>query len=254
MPNAIFTRASTKANNIAEKNPEVLKPSISLSTSKTINTVMIKENSPNVRMVIGKASIRKSVPIVAFAKAIKTPAIIALKKPFTDTPGIRNAAIATAAPINKISIINLMFYNFNTICLISFLVVFLISCQSAAPKQGNGTIYFELNKGSSKIVLKGIDHNIIQSMRNDSLGQAELQSVYSVYPQSANEELIGLEKPFPGKIDVEADRLVFTPDSAFAKGQIYRAEFRAPEFYDPTDVIGKSLPGKEDVKSEEFKF
>ena len=74
---------------IAEKNPLVWKLVIRLSTNKTINTVIIKDISPSVRKLIGKVNNLKIVPMVAFARAISTPAIIALQKFATSTPGIR---------------------------------------------------------------------------------------------------------------------------------------------------------------------
>ena len=62
--------------------------------------------NPKVKKLIGKVSILKRKPIVAFAKAIKIPAIIADKNPSTCTPGIKKAASTTAKPINRISIIS----------------------------------------------------------------------------------------------------------------------------------------------------
>lgn len=98
--------ASTNAKIIAEKKPEVLKSSIKLSTNKTIKTVMMKDINPKVKKLIGNVSTLRIRPIVAFANAINTPAIIADKNPSTCTPGIRKAAKTTAKPINRISIIS----------------------------------------------------------------------------------------------------------------------------------------------------
>ena len=63
----------------AAKNPVVLKPVIKLSTNNIINTVMINEIKPRVKMFNGKVKILKINPIVALAKAIRTAAIIALR-------------------------------------------------------------------------------------------------------------------------------------------------------------------------------
>jgi len=73
----------------AVKKELVLKPVINLSTSKTISTVIINETKPNVIKLIGKVNILKMVPIVALAIPISIPAINALKKPDTSTPGIK---------------------------------------------------------------------------------------------------------------------------------------------------------------------
>lgn len=97
------------ANSRAEKKPSVLNVSIRLSTNKTISTVIMKETRPSVRKLIGKVKMRRMVPIVALARAIKSPARMALQKFVTSTPGKRYAAIVTATPINSISMISLIF-------------------------------------------------------------------------------------------------------------------------------------------------
>lgn len=88
---------------MAEKIPEVVNPSIKLSTNKIIKTVIIKDINPKVKKLIGKVKILKIKPMVAFANAIKTATRIAVKKPSTLTPGKIKAAKTTARPINKIS-------------------------------------------------------------------------------------------------------------------------------------------------------
>lgn len=107
--NTIFTSARTIANTSAEKKPSVLKSSINSSTNSTMSTVIMKEIKPRVKKFIGKVRIRRIVPIVAFASAIKTAAMIALQKLLTSTPGKRYEAMATAAPIRSNSMINFIF-------------------------------------------------------------------------------------------------------------------------------------------------
>lgn len=242
------------ANSIAEKKPEVLKPSISLSTNKTINTVMMKENSPKVRIVTGKVRMRRMVPIVAFTRAIRIPAIIALKKPSTVTPGIRKAATDTVTPIKRISSINLIVKRLKYLA-------FCLSAMTAAcnnkseHEKATASIQFQLNADSSQIVLKGLDHVVLQAVQEDSLAQNVLKSMFAVYKQASDEQLVGLEKPLPGKYEMVRDEISYMPDSGFSKGTTYRAEFRMPEFYDRKDVVnGGNLPGKVQVKEKLFEF
>ena len=107
-PKIIFIMAITIANNAADQKPEVLKLVIMLSTNKIINTVMMKEHNPRVRMFKGRVNILKINPMVAFARAIRSAAIIALPNPSTCTPGVMYAPKSIAKPITNISTIKLI--------------------------------------------------------------------------------------------------------------------------------------------------
>lgn len=99
---------STIAKIKAAKKPVVLKPFMKWSTNKTISTVMINDIKPKLKILIGKVKSRSIVPMVALAKAIRIPAMMALKNPSTCTPGTRKAATDTAMPVSNSSIINLI--------------------------------------------------------------------------------------------------------------------------------------------------
>lgn len=85
---SIFITETAMARIAAAKNPLVLNPLIQLSTNKIINTVMINEIKPSVKIFSGKVKMRNINPIVAFAMAINSAAITALRKPSTWTPGM----------------------------------------------------------------------------------------------------------------------------------------------------------------------
>lgn len=104
----IWMIAVNIAKNMAEKNPLTEKPLMMLLTNITINTVMIKEINPKVRMFKGKVKNRRIVPTVALAKAINRPAKTALQKPETSAPGTTYAANITASPVMISSMINLI--------------------------------------------------------------------------------------------------------------------------------------------------
>lgn len=67
--------------------PDTWNPDMMLLTNKIIKTLMTKDISPNVRILIGKVKILRRNPTVALATAISNPAIIAEKKPSTLAPG-----------------------------------------------------------------------------------------------------------------------------------------------------------------------
>ena len=110
-PNTILMTANTIANIAADQKPEVLKLVIMLSTNRIINTEMIKEKRPRVRMFNGKVRIFRIKPMVAFAKAIRMAAMMALPNPLTSTPGVMYDPNNITRPINKISRIKLIICN-----------------------------------------------------------------------------------------------------------------------------------------------
>lgn len=78
------------AKKAAGKNPLTWNPLTILDTSKTINTVIMKDIRPKVKKLIGKVSTLKINPMVAFARAISTAATSAVPKPpLMCTPGTR---------------------------------------------------------------------------------------------------------------------------------------------------------------------
>lgn len=244
------------ANIKAEKNPDVLNPVIILSTNNTINTVIKNDIRPSVRKLIGNVRMRNIVPMVVFAKASNIPAIVALKNPLTCTPGIMYAAIKTASPINRISIINFIFYKIRiSILLFIGLNILITGCQTSTENISNfKLIKFELNADSSKIVLKGLEHNIIQSLKKDTLSSEEWQSLFSVYvkPSGADENL---SRTVGGIYSISDNNIFFSPDTSFIKGHTYDAVFIYPQYYSVSSALSrKSLPGKMTTIEDHFDF
>jgi hypothetical protein len=248
---------STTAKNKAEKNPDVLNPSIILSTKSTIKTLIINDIKPSVKKLTGNVRIRNIVPMVAFARASSIPAIRALKNPSTCTPGIRYAAIKTATPISKISIINFIFFKIRlgSLIIVCCLNILLSACHSKTEKADNfKTIKIELNADSSKIILKGLEHNIIESLNNDTLRSEEWQSLFAIYakPRGAEESL---SEPIQGKYMISNNDIIFLPDSSFEKGHTYDAVFTYPQYYSTSSALSyKTLPGKLATIENHFDF
>ncbi|HCN84662.1 MAG TPA: hypothetical protein DIT07_13740 [Sphingobacteriaceae bacterium] len=128
-------------------------------------------------------------------------------------------------------------------------------CQTSTEQKENfKAIKFELNTDSSKIVLKGLEHNIIQSLKNDTLSSEEWQSLFAVYgkPSGANENL---SVPVEGKYSITDNNIVFSPDSSFTKGHTYDAVFIYPQYYSVSSALSnKSLPGKMATIENHFDF
>ena len=195
--------------------------------------------------------------MVALARAISTPAIIALRKPFTCTPGIKYADMKTAAPNNKISTISFILYkiNLSTLFLICLFGIAVPGCGPSVPTStGLKAIKFELNKDSSKIVLKGLEYQIFQSLKADTLSSEDWENLFAVYarPSGAGEIV---SHPVHGTYSVTDSSIIFSPDTSFTTGHTYDAVFSYPQYYSKGDALSKkTLPGKIATVEAQFAF
>jgi hypothetical protein len=102
VPNNALSNARTIANMTAFQNPPTSNHSRRLLASMIIKTVIIHPTNHKVIQFNGKVRKRRIDHTVAFSKAITIATIIAHRKLTTSTPGIRYAAITTAAAIRMI--------------------------------------------------------------------------------------------------------------------------------------------------------
>lgn len=100
VPNNESSTATTIAKITAFQNHPTLNPSRKLLASIIIKTVIIHPTNHSVIQFSGKVRIRRIVHSVLLSNAITTATIRARRKLATSTPGIRYAAIATAAPMS----------------------------------------------------------------------------------------------------------------------------------------------------------
>jgi hypothetical protein len=151
-----------------------------------------------------------------------------------------------------------MFYKFRLINLIviGIINITISACQSPTKRTDDfEAIQIELNPDSSKIVLKGLNHNIAESLKTDSLPINAWQNLFAVYADiSADADSI--PDPVSGSYTIDDnDNIIFSPDSAFEKKHAYVARFYYPEYYPAGNVLKyKSLPGTVAVKEKQFKF
>ena len=83
-------------------------------------------------------------------------------------------------------------------------------------------IDIKINLADSNHILKisGLDKSIITEISRDTSNYA-WQSLFSVYKMPVDTDLIDYQKAQPGNYKVEDSVVVFTPDTAFKKGQAY---------------------------------
>ncbi len=104
--NNIFINERTSAKRAVERNHPVSNQSTILSTSRIINTPMIKENRPSVRILSGNVSKRRIDPIIPLTSARTTATTIATRYQSTVTFGTMYAAIPIASALSKILMIS----------------------------------------------------------------------------------------------------------------------------------------------------
>lgn len=208
---------------------------------------MIKDINPKVKMFIGKVKIRKINPIVALASANNTATKIAVKKPSTATPGIINAAITTAIPINKISIKNFITYFFSLKLTIFYAFLFC-SCNSQTNNLLSQQIEIAISKDSSSVFIKGIDPFILKELIADSLANQNWEETFAVYPKT-DEDSQDFQKIIPGKYDIQNGELYFTPFQSFKKGAKYVVEIY---IYQPKTQITEQLKTTNSIFKKQF--
>jgi hypothetical protein len=110
-----------------------------------------------------------------------------------------------------------------------------------------------LSADSSAMLLAGLDHDLVLSVSGDSSANDVWQSLFPVYNETSDPEMIGLEPAYPGKYLARADTLIFVPDSGFTSGHTYRAEISMPGYFSQQDAArNDKLPGSR--KTSEFRF
>lgn len=138
------------------------------------------------------------------------------------------------------------------LCLLNILIS---ACHSSGESANNfNTIKIELTADSSGIILTGLEHNITESLKNDTLSSEEWQNLFAVYakPKGAEESL---SEALHGTYAIENNKIVFVPDSSFSKGYTYDAVFTFPRYYSVSSALSsRSLPGKLATIENHFDF
>ena len=97
------------------------------------------------------------------------------------------------------------------------LVFFCIGCTHRSP-----VIDIKINLTDSNHALKisGLDKSIITEISRDTSNYA-WQGLFAIYKMPADTDLMDYQNVQPGNYKVEDSIVVFTPDTAFKKGQVY---------------------------------
>jgi hypothetical protein len=98
-----------------------------------------------------------------------------------------------------------------------FLLVIFCGC---APS--NTSPHITITKiANNAIKFSGLDLTTIQFLNSDSASSSDWQSLIPVYKMPADTDLKDYQPVQPGKYTVHDSVVIFTPDTAFQKGQAY---------------------------------
>ena len=104
-----------------------------------------------------------------------------------------------------------------------FLVIFcgfLFSCNLS----NNRTLKIDFSADSTTINCTNIDPAGLRQLKNNLKTDSAYQKLVSVLQTPADDDSTSMEIAWPGKLIMQGDTLVFTPDSTFKKGKTYLVE------------------------------
>jgi hypothetical protein len=104
------------------------------------------------------------------------------------------------------------------------LLLVLIFCLGCTHKSSKVTIAINLTDSNRSITIKGFDKAIIADIGRDTSGAVWL-SLLPVYKMPVDTDMKDYQNEQPGKYSVRDSLVIFTPDTAFKKGQAYFARY-----------------------------
>lgn len=99
-----------------------------------------------------------------------------------------------------------------------FLWPLLLVCFGCAHHGTKSAVQMHLVKNDLSIELTGIDSSVTGEITRDS---AAWQNIFPVYRMPADTDMKDFQRPQPGAYRLSGNSLLFTPDTAFIKGQTY---------------------------------
>ena len=102
-----------------------------------------------------------------------------------------------------------------------FVLIIFCSCNRAA----KSPIITITKTSNNSIKFAGLDLTTIQFLNSDSASTSAWQSLIPVYKMPADTDLKDYQPVQPGKYVVLDSVVIFTPDTAFQKGQAYFVRF-----------------------------
>jgi hypothetical protein len=107
---------------------------------------------------------------------------------------------------------------------IKFLLLPLSCLVFACNTSNNKPLVIQFSADSSKIQFVNIDPAGLAHLKSNLGKDSAYQKLVDVLQTPINDDSISMEMEWPGKLSLLQDTLVYTPDTAFKKGQAYLVE------------------------------
>jgi hypothetical protein len=138
----------------------------------------------------------------------------------------------------------------NLFHIILFIILLLSACGNDQSADRSKTeAFLQLSADSTGVELHHLDVEAIEYLKSDSIGEKEWQSFFSVYPDSKDPELRGLQVPLSGNYTIRDSIIFFTPAEKFKKDSVYFARFyrhallsSSSEIIEGRKIFGQSKP------------
>lgn len=98
----------------------------------------------------------------------------------------------------------------------------LLFCLACTPKPKTLPVHIGLVNNNRSVSFKGLDYGVMREISRDS---GAWQNLLPVYRMPADTDLKNYQPAQPGSYLLKDSAIVFTPDTLFAKGQIYFIRF-----------------------------
>jgi hypothetical protein len=135
------------------------------------------------------------------------------------------------------------------------LLFFLLICCGCVHKPDGVKVTIALADGNRSLKISGFDKLIIADINRDSSNEV-WQSLLPIYKMPADTDMKDFQTTQPGNYKVTDSIVVFTPDTAFKKGQAYF--LRTYKFDENTDawhyIRDKKKPGGLNYKDLIFSY
>ena len=100
----------------------------------------------------------------------------------------------------------------------------LASLLFACANKDTTPLLIRFSADSSSILFSNIEPAAVLQLKNNIKTDTMYQKIVSVLETPTDDDSTSMEREWPGKLSMQGEALVFTPDSPFIKGKTYLVE------------------------------
>lgn len=116
----------------------------------------------------------------------------------------------------------------------------MLTCLNMACTENHPKVQLALSKNQQSVIVSGLSATELNGMARDSMPMEAWQNLLAVTQTPPDNDTTTIEHVISGKYSIDHHLITFTPDTAFHKGQSYKARFYLLNEGDgPIDMIMK---------------